>query len=79
MKITYDWKERTTTHICQACGYRHTKEMNRYEKPLEGDDKFIEMEGFELHSTDRSDVWHPSHNTHTIYACPKCGVLQVEV
>lgn len=78
MKITYDWDEHTETHICQACGYKHTKEMSHYGKTIEGDDKFIEMEGLELHSTDDGG-WYPSHNTHTIYACPKCGVLQIEV
>lgn len=77
MKITYDWDEKTKTCICQACGYKHTKEIKAYGKTFEGDDEFIEMEGFELHSTDRSDGWHPSHNTYTIYACPKCGVLQI--
>ena len=79
MKQRYDWSEHTETRICQACGYTHTKELGYYGKTIEGDDKFIEMEGLELHSTDRSDSWHSSHNTHTIYACPKCGVLQIEM
>lgn len=79
MKITYDWDERTKTCICQACGYKHVEDLDSsYHKTIEGDDKFIEMEGIELHSTDRS-YYYPSHNTHTIYACPKCGVLQIEV
>lgn len=79
MKIIYDWDERTQTHICQACGYKHVADVRgMYPKTIEGDDKFIEMEGVELHSTDRS-YYYPSHNIHTIYACPKCGVLQIEV
>jgi protein-arginine kinase activator protein McsA len=79
MKITYNWEERIKTCVCQACGYRHSEEMYYTHSTIEGNEPFIEMEGFELHSTDRSDGWHPSHNTHTIYACPKCGVLQIEV
>lgn len=78
MKVIYDWDEHTETCTCQACGYKHTTETKVYGKTLEGDDSFIEMEDFALHSTDRSDSWHPSHNTHTIYACPKCGVLQIQ-
>lgn len=78
MKVDYDYNANTITHICSACGYKHTN-TRVYNQTTEGDDEFIEMEGFELHSTDRSDGWHPSHNTHTIYACPKCGVLQIEV
>ena len=80
MKITYDWEERTKTCVCQACGYRHIKDTTGvYGRTIEGDKPFIEMEGIELHSTDRSDGWHLLHNTHTIYACPKCGVLQIEI
>ncbi len=79
MKITYDWDEHTKTCVCQACGYKHTEETRGYGRTIEGDDDFIEMEGFELHSTDNSDGWHPYHCTHTIYACPKCGVLQIQV
>jgi predicted RNA-binding Zn-ribbon protein involved in translation (DUF1610 family) len=79
MKVIYNHDEGSQTRICSVCGYKHTKEYGYWGKTIEGDDEFIEMEGFELHSTDRSDGWHPSHNTHTIYACPKCGVLQIEV
>ena len=78
MKITYDWGKRTQTHICQACGYRHTTEMTYVGTTIEGDEAFMEMENIELSSTDRSH-YYPSHNTHTIYACPKCGVLQIEI
>lgn len=77
MKITYDYDEHTKTCVCQACGYKHVKNLNDYGRTIEGDDEFIKMEGIELHSTDNSG-WYPSHHTHTIYACPKCGVLQVE-
>lgn len=80
MKRIYDCDEETMTYVCQVCGYKYTEDLKtRWCNVVEGDDEFIEMEGLELHSTDRSDGWHPSHNTHTIYACPKCGVLQIEV
>jgi Zn finger protein HypA/HybF involved in hydrogenase expression len=52
--------------------------MDYTQKTIEGDKTFIEMENIELNSTDRS-YYYPSHNTHTIYACPKCGVLQIEI
>lgn len=80
MKITYDYDEHTKTCTCQACGYKHVEDIKHsYHKTIEGDDDFIEMEGFEPHSTDRSDGWHPYHYTYTIYACPKCGVLQIRI
>lgn len=78
MKKTYDWNEDTITCTCPVCGYKHTKEMNYTQKTIEGDETFIKMENIELNSTDRS-YYYPSHNTHTIYACPKCGVLQIEI
>ena len=79
MKIIYDYDDDTRTHICEACGYKLVEDINTsWHETIEGDDDFIEMEGIQLHSTDRSDGWHPSHNTHTIYACPKCGVLQIQ-
>lgn len=78
MKLTYDYDEHTKICVCQACGYKHVEDTkSSYGRTIEGDDEFIEMEGLELHSTDRGG-WYPSHHTHTIYACPKCGVLQIQ-
>lgn len=77
MKVDYDFNEGTRTYTCQVCGYKHIN--CAYSRIIEDNEPFIEMEGFELHSTDRSDGWHPSHNTHTVYACPKCGVLQIRI
>jgi predicted RNA-binding Zn-ribbon protein involved in translation (DUF1610 family) len=80
MKITYDYDENTKTCTCQACGYKHIENLNTsWHETIEGDEEFIEMEGLELHSTNRSSGWYPSHHTHVIYACPKCGTLQIEV
>lgn len=78
MKVTYDWDEHTKTYVCSACGYKYTEETKAYSRAIEGDDKFIEMEDFALHSTDRSDYYH-QHKSHTVYACPKCGVLQIQI
>ena len=78
MKVIYDWDKNTRTYTCQACWYKYTEETGPYSKVLEGDKTFIEMEGFEFHSTDR-EYYYPSHNTHTVYACPKCGTLQIQV
>ena len=76
MKVVYDCDTNIETRTCPTCGYKHTKEYKAYGKTLEGDEPFIEMEGFQLHSTDNSD-YYSQHRTHTIYACPKCGVLQL--
>ena len=76
MKVEWNHDEQIETHICPSCGYRHSKEYKAHGSTLEGDKPFIEMEGFEFHSTDR-EYYYPSHNTHTVYACPKCGVLQI--
>ena len=79
MQRIYDCDKETMTYICQSCGYRYVEDLKTAcNDVIEGDDEFIKMEGIELHSTDDSG-WYPSHNTHTIYACPKCGVLQIEV
>lgn len=74
MKTVYDYDEHnliTVTHTCTTCGYEDKSDGY-------GNNSFIEMEGFELHSTDRSG-YYPRDKRHTVYACPKCGVLQIEV
>jgi predicted RNA-binding Zn-ribbon protein involved in translation (DUF1610 family) len=76
MKVVYDIDDGTRTYTCPTCGYKYKKEAGAYGKVLEGDEAFIEMEDFALHSTDRSG-YYPSHNSHAVYACPKCGVLQL--
>ena len=78
MKVECNCEEQTETRTCPICGYKQTKEYKKYGRILEGDESFIEMEGFQFHSTNR-DSWHPSHDTHTVYACPKCGVLQIQI
>ena len=77
MKIIYDWDKHTETHICSICGYKHTKEMGVHGKAIEGDDEFIEMEDV-LHSQKRSSYFSDIRS-HSVYACPKCGTLQIEV
>ena len=79
MKVEYNHEEQIKTCTCPICGYKHSKEYKTYSRTVEGDKPFIEMEGFEFHSTDNSDGWHPCHKTHTVYACPKCGVLQLSI
>lgn len=78
MKVVYNYDEQTETCTCPICGYQHSKEYKEYGRTICGDKPFIKMEGFQFHSTDNGDGWHPHHNTHVVYACPKCGVLQVE-
>lgn len=78
MKVIYDYDANTKTCTCSTCGYRLVIETKVYGEILVGDESFIEMEGFELHSTDRSN-YYPTHHQHTVYACPKCGTLQIEI
>ena len=76
MKKEYDWDNNTTTMSCH-CGYRYTERGSRYPDVIEGDESFIEMSEM-LHSEDDAS-WHTNIISHKIYACPKCGTLQIEV
>jgi hypothetical protein len=70
MKVDYNYEEQIRTCICSVCGYKYTEEMEVYGGTLEGDEPFIEMEEI-FHDTDDCK--------HSIYACPKCGVIQLDV
>jgi predicted RNA-binding Zn-ribbon protein involved in translation (DUF1610 family) len=77
MKKTYDYDEYTKTCTCPVCGYKCTKDLHSSYRPLiEGDDEFVKMD-FTLHSEDNANYYSGSRS-HTMYACPKCGVLQLE-
>ena len=76
MKITYNWDEHTRTCTCQVCGYKYTEETKAYGEIIEGDDPFVEMD-IVLHS-DNNSIYYSNHRSHTMYACPKCGVLQIQ-
>jgi predicted RNA-binding Zn-ribbon protein involved in translation (DUF1610 family) len=78
MKSDYNYDENTKTYTCPVCGYKRIEEMKYDGKILEGDEPFIEMENFALHSTSR-DGYYPTPHTHTVYACPKCGILQLNI
>ena len=76
MTVTYNDDCSIVTYLCVACGHKHTKETGAYGKTLDGYGPFIEMDDFELHSTDYG--WSGKHRrNHRVYACPKCGVLQI--
>ena len=81
MKVRYDYDIGTRTYSCPVCGYRYIEDTTtaRYRSVLEGDEEFIKMESFQLYSTDYSNGWSSSPRSHTVYACPKCGTLQIEV
>ena len=74
MKVTYDIDERIKTCICSVCGYKHTAETSPFGRTLEGDDRFIKIDlplGYD------GDGYTIPPRRRDIYACPKCGVLQV--
>lgn len=77
MTVTYDWDEHIQTCTCGACGYKHTQEMGFKGKTLEGDELFIEMD-FTLHS-DNNSIYPSDSRSYSMYACPKCGVLQIRI
>ena len=77
MKVDYNYEEQIRTCICSVCGYNYTEEMEVYGRTLEGKEPFIEMEEI-FHSTDESG-YYSRPCKHSIYACPKCGVLQLDV
>ena len=75
MKAAFDMDERTKTCICSVCGYKHTKETGAFGKTLEGDDWFIKIDlplGYD------GDGYTIPARRMDIYACPKCGVLQLQ-
>lgn len=78
MKSNYNYDEGVNEYVCPVCGYKYVEETRYNGKILEGDEEFIEMEDFKFHSTDNSD-YYPRTRHHTIYACPKCGVLQLDI
>lgn len=75
MKVTYDYDKGTKTCTCLTCGYKHTEETKAYGITIEGDEKFIEMD-ITLH-TDNNSIYYQNHRSYQMYACPKCGVLQL--
>ena len=76
MTINYDFDSHTKNYTCSVCGYKYTKETAPYGNIIEGDDPFIEMD-IVLHS-DNNSRYYIDHRSHTMYACPKCGVLQIQ-
>ena len=77
MKIEYDWDKRTKTYTCN-CGYKCVEGIDlRYSRIIEGDEPFIEIED-KLHSPN-TNYGYGDSVSHKIYACPKCGMLQIEV
>ena len=74
MKVTYNNDENTRTCTCQVCGYKHTQETRAWGKTIDGDDEFIKINlGFQADGYGYSVVGR----NNDIYACPKCGVLQL--
>lgn len=61
------------------CGYEHEEEFDnedRYYKTINGDDKFKEICGTFLIE---DDDYYKLKREVSIYACPKCGTLKIEI
>ena len=66
-----------TTVMCKACGHKckevYVVKDNSIQDIQESGDKFIKTTD-KVVPMDKEEV-----ETHTVYMCPKCGVLQTEV
>ena len=78
MRINYDSDIDGQTYTCDVCGYTynyyfdHNKQANNKEEP------FVQLEEYLLRTVRKS--WEPERVERiSQYACPKCGVLQVDV
>ena len=78
MTIKFDEKNSCEVYKCNVCGHTYHYYYN-YEKRIYNKEKpFIKMAESLLHV--RSMDWEPDKiKTVTQYACPICGVLQIDV
>lgn len=78
MKITYDHDNKCEVQTCGVCGHTYHYYWD-YDKQHENEEKpFVQLEEPLLHTVRRS--WEPVRvEKITQYACPVCGVLQVDI
>lgn len=78
MKINYDSDNNCETYVCSVCGYTYNHYYD-YGKQADNEEQhFVKLEEPLLHTVSRS--WEPDKIERIYqYACPMCGVLQVDV
>lgn len=78
MKITYDSDNNCEIYTCGICGYTYHKYYTYSKQVFNEEEPFVKLEEPLLHTVSRA--WEPDRIERiSQYACPKCGVLQVDV
>lgn len=77
MRISYDIDNHCETYVCGVCGYTYNHYYDCDKQVDNTDAPFVKLEEPLLHTVSRG--WGPDRieRIHQ-YACPKCGVLQVD-
>ena len=82
MKIEYNWEEKYTTYTCAVCGYKHMEKHYDHPDPYTIDPGFGKKpfkQGLNKFIYMQEQSYGPDCTIQeTVYACPKCGVLQIE-
>ena len=76
MERNYDNERRAWIYTCSYCHYKYADTDWEKRNSDEGNKQFIEMQE-RMHSGD--SCWYGQDERHTVYACPMCGILQIEV
>ena len=82
MKIDYNWEEKYTTYTCTVCGYKHMEKHYGHPDPYTtepGYGKVPFAKGLNKFFYEEEQDYGPNCTIEaTVYACPKCGALQIE-
>ena len=77
MKINFDSDNHCETYVCGVCGYTYNYYYDYDKQTYNTEEPFIKLEEPLLHNVEVS--WGPNRiEKISQYACPKCGVLQVD-
>lgn len=77
MKIERDYNDNmTVTKECKSCGYMCMTEIT-HAKPIVGDEDFIQLGQTDI--INDKGGWHERIEKTTLYACPKCGCVHIEI
>lgn len=77
MKINYDSDTNGETYVCDVCGYTYYYYYDYDKRVDSAEEPFIKLEEPLLRTVRRN--WEPDRiEKVSQYACPKCGVLQID-
>ena len=78
MRKKYDWQEDVAKFIFGCCGYVYEEKLGTkyYEREgLKGEEEFIELGT----TTKKCNDYYDRVEETRLYACPKCGTVQIEL